>query len=114
MTTTVTPAVLAPTTQLTTSTAPYITCPVASQAIIKQAVFSNSTTLATTFAVWRVASGGSPGVTNVVIPTRSIAGAGTDLAPELTNMVLNAGDEIQCEAGTVTAVNFTASGYITT
>jgi len=114
MTTTVTPAVLQPGAQLTGSTAIYITGAAASETIIRRAVFSNVTTTAATITAWRVPASGSAGATNQIIPPRAVAPLGTDLAPELTNIVLNGGDTIQCQAGTVSAINFFASGFVTT
>lgn len=114
MTTSVTPAVLQPGAQLTTSAVTYITGAANSQTIIKRAVFTNTGTVATTITAWRVVNLGSAGVTNEIIPVRPISANATDLAPELANMVLNSGDIIQCSAGTVSAVNFFASGFIAT
>jgi hypothetical protein len=112
MTTNVTPVVLAASAQLTNSAATYITGAANGQTIIKGAVFSNVTNGAVTVTVYRVASGGTPGPTNLLIPARSIGAApATDLAPELTNMVLNPGDTIQCLASAATSINFTASGF---
>jgi len=115
MTTNVSPAVLAQSVTLTTGAVVYITGPANSQVIIKQAVFSNFISSAATFTVWHVPSGGTPINANLLINQRSIpAFPGTDLCPELINMVLAPGDTIQCGANTATAVNFTASGFIAT
>jgi hypothetical protein len=112
MTTNVTPAVLAPSAQLTAGVVTYITGTANAQTIIKRAVFTNVTAGAVTFTVWRVPSGGTSGSTNLLIDARSIAAGGTDLAPELANMVLYAGDTIQAEASAATSINFTASGFV--
>jgi hypothetical protein len=115
MTTTATPAVLSPSAQLTGSVATYITGAPNGQTIIKNAVISNTTTLAATVTIYRVPTGGSPLATNVVVYQRSVGALpGTYLAPELINMTLNPGDTIQCVAGTASAPNFTASGFFTT
>tara|TARA_R110000868_G_scaffold143298_1_gene361346 strand:- start:5031 stop:5375 length:345 start_codon:yes stop_codon:yes gene_type:complete len=112
MTTNVTPAVLCAATQITNAAATYITGAAASQTIIKRAVFNNITAGAVTITVYRVASGGSAGTTNEVISARPVSAGATDLAPELANMVLNAGDTIQAKASANTSVNMTASGFI--
>lgn len=113
-TTTVSPIVLQPGAQLTASPVVYVTGPANSQAIIKSAVFTNVGTVATTITAWRVANSGTAGLTNEIIPGRTIAIGGTDRAPELVNMVLNGGDEIVCQAGTAAAVNFFAFGLVAT
>ena len=94
---------------LTTSAVVYITGAANTQTIIKAARFANVTAGVVTFTVYRLASGGSP---LMVIPPRSIAANGTDLAPELSNMVLNAGDAVQCLASAISSVDFFASGWV--
>lgn len=112
MTTTASPAVLCPETQLTNSVATYITGPANSKIVIKQASFTNGTGGAVTITVHRVVSAGTAGATNIVIPARSIAAGAVDRAPELFNMVLNAGDTIQALASAAASINFTASGFL--
>ena len=113
-TTSATPAVLQPGVQITTAAVAYVTGGVNAQTLIKRAVFTNITAGAITFTVNRVPSGGAVGATNIIIDARSIAALGTDLAPELANMVLNAGDTIQCLASANTSINFFASGFVAT
>lgn len=109
------PAVLQPAIVLTTGVVAVVTGPVNGQAIIKQKVFTNTTAGAVTITVYRVPNGGTPGTGNIIIAARSIGPApGTDLAPELANAVLNAGDTIQAEASAGTAINFFASGFVIT
>jgi hypothetical protein len=114
MTTNVTPAVLQAGVVLTTSAVAYITGPANSQVIVKRAVFNNTTAGAVTFTVYRVPSGGSVGTGNQIISARSISAGGTDLAPELANMVLNAGDTVQALASAGTSINMFASGFVAT
>ena len=114
MTTNVTPAILAQSTTLTNATATYITGAALSETIIKNAVFTNFTGGAVTFTVWHVPNAGTAANANLLIQTRSIAAGGTDLAPELINLVLAAGDTIQALAGANTSINFTASGFVAT
>lgn len=115
MTTNVSPAVLQPGTSVGTIVAPYLIGQANAQTIIKRAVFSNTGTVANSLTVYRVPNGGTAAVGNEIIPARSIAGGATDLAPELSNMVLNGGDSIQAlvNVGTV-EVNVFASGFIAT
>lgn len=109
MTTNVSPAVLQPGVVLTASQVSYITGAALSQTIIKRAVFANTTGGSVTITAWRLPSGGAA---LIIIPPRAVTANSTDLAPELANMVLNAGDAIQCEASAATSINFFASGFI--
>lgn len=112
MTTSVTPVVLSPGVQLGTGASSTIIGAVNGQTIIKRAVFTNAgNSGAVTITAYRVASGGSPSGSNCIIPGRSVAQNATDLAPELANMVLNAGDQVFCSAGTAAIINFFASGF---
>lgn len=108
---TISPAVLNPGTVLTTSFVAQITSAALTQSIIKRAVAANNTGGSVSFTVSRTPSGGSP---LVIIPTRAIGADATDLCPELTNMVLNAGDVISAEASAATSINFFASGFTST
>lgn len=108
------PIVLQPGLVLTTAPVNGIIGGANSQTTVKRAVFVNTTTVAVTITAFRVLSAGTAGVTNTIIPGRSLAAGATDLAPELAGMVLNGGDTIQCEAGTTAVVNFFASGFVTT
>lgn len=106
---TITPAVLASTT-LTNAVATYITGITGGKTIIKRLVLTNSTAGAITASVYRVPSGGTA-TTATLILTRSIAASSTDLAPELANMVLGAGDTIQALATANTSINVFSSGF---
>jgi hypothetical protein len=112
VTTNVNPAVLQAGATLTTAAAAYITCASNVQTILKRTVFTNTTGGAITFTVYRVPNAGAPATGNEIIVARSIAAGGTDLAPELTNMVLNAGDTIQCLASANTSINVFSSGFV--
>lgn len=112
MTTNISPAVLQAGAVLTVAALPYVTGAAASQTVIKRAVFTNITAGTVTFTVYRVPSGGTAGATNEIIPVRSIQTNGTDLAPELANMVLNAGETIQALASAAASVNVFASGFV--
>jgi hypothetical protein len=110
LTTTATPAVLQPGAVLTTSQVAYVTGGANVETIIRQAVFSNITGGAVTITVTRTPSGGSP---STIIPGRSVAANGTDLAPELAYMVLNPGDTLNAAASAGTSVNVFAFGFVT-
>jgi hypothetical protein len=109
LTTNVTPVVLQPGATLTVGNVTYITGPANSQTIIKRAVFTNITAGAVSFTVSRTPSGG---VGLEIIYGRSIAANTTDLAPELSNMVLNPGDTIQAAASAGASIHMFASGFI--
>lgn len=111
MTTNVSPAVLQSGILLSGTADVFLTGAVNAQTIIKRAVFANTTTVAATFSVSRQAVTGSP---IEIVPPRSIAANGTDLAPELVNSVLNGGDELIANVGTVAAINAFLFGYIAT
>lgn len=111
----VTTKVLCPATQLTGSAATIITGAANQKTVITKARFTNSDTGgAYTFTVYRVPSGGSASSANILINARSIAANGSDLAPELTGMVLDAGDTIQALASTTLKINAFASGFYST
>lgn len=112
---TITTAVLCPETQVTASAVAYITGTAAQKTVITRARATNSdTATAYTLTVYRVASGGSAGTTNILVNARPIAPGATDLLPELNGMVLAAGDTIQALASTTAKLNFTASGFYST
>lgn len=80
--------------------------------VVRRAVFANYTGAAVDITVWRVPDQGTVGNGNIIIPTRSIAAMATDLAPEITNLVLNQGEALWAQASAAGAVNFFASGYV--
>lgn len=108
---TVSAAVLTPSTQLTASAAAIYTSQTRGTAMIKRAVFTNTDTVSQTITVYRVASGGSAGATNIVIDAYSLTAGQAYVAPELSNMVLAGGDAIYAKASAGAVVNVTMSGY---
>lgn len=110
MATNVDAAVLNAGVQITTGAVAYITGGANTKTVIRRAVFNNITGGAVTITVRRTPSGG--GALDL-ITARPVAASGTDLAPELANMVLNGGDTISCLASANTAINFFASGFVT-
>ncbi len=112
MATSISPAVLQPGIQLPILVAAVVTAAVNTQAVIKRAVFTNPTGGAVTITIHRVPNGGTASTATQIISARSIAAGGTDLAPELVNMVLNAGDMIQALASAATSINCFVSGFV--
>ena len=108
-------AVLCPSTQLTASAATYVTAAASLKTVITRGRITNSdASVAYTFTLYRVASGGSATAANILVNARSVPAGGSDLVPELNGMVLNAGDFIQALASTTAKLNFTASGFTST
>jgi hypothetical protein len=95
---------------LTTSSAVYYTCPVNTTAVIKRAVFTNTSGSAVTVTCNVVRSGGSAGTGNVIIPAKAISPNDTFVSPELAGMTLSAGDQIFASCSTGGVVNLMASG----
>lgn len=101
--------------QLTASAVAIVTGVASMKTVITKARFANlDTATAFTFTVYRVASGGSAGTSNIIINARSIAPNCTDLAPELAGMTLDPGDTIQALASTTLKINAFASGFTST
>ena len=112
---TITNTVLQAGTVLPTAAAAIVTGGAGAVTVITRMVMANSTASAATVTVYRVPSAGTPGAGNVIVSGRSIVAApGTDLMPEIVGMVLGPGDTIQALAGTASAINAFASGYVVT
>jgi hypothetical protein len=109
LTTNVTPIVLQAGATLTVGNVVYITGAVGSLTIIKRVVFTNITAGVVFFTAVRTPFGGA-GLE--IIFARSLPAGGSDLAPELSNMVLNAGDTISAVATAAASIHIFASGFI--
>lgn len=94
--------------QAGTSETTQYTVPASTSTILKEIVIANTTGSAATIAVSLVASGGTAGASNRVIPTVSIAA--NTLVSLTFNQVLATGGFISTIAGTATALTLTASG----
>ncbi len=77
---------------------------------IDKATALNHTASAAVLSVNVVPSAGVPGTTNLLIQTKSIAPAATDLLPELVGKFLNPGDSIYALGGTASAIAFAVNG----
>ena len=93
---------------LTTTTAAIYTCPPATKAVVKRAVFANYTALAVTITVTITRAGGS--ALNI-ITVQPIAANSAYTAPELAGMALNPGDVVNALASTLNSVNAFVSGF---
>lgn len=80
------------------------------RAIIDKATVTNTDTVARTFSVNIVTSGGSAGVSNLVIDTRTVQPDETYLCPELVGHVLAPGGFISTIASAATSLTLRVSG----
>jgi len=80
------------------------------RAIIDKATVTNTDTVARTFSVNIVTSGGVAGNANLVIDTRSVQPDETYLCPELVGQAIEAGGFISTIASAATALTLRVSG----
>jgi hypothetical protein len=80
------------------------------RAIIDKATVTNTDTVARTFSVNIVTSGGSAGNANLVIDTRTVQPDETYLCPELVGQVLAPGGFISTIASNATSLTLRVSG----
>ncbi len=102
---------LTPTAQLTAAAAVYYTAPANTTAEIGAATVTNVTATARTVTVSLVPSGGSAGLTNIVVQTRTVPANAAVQLWELIGQKLPPGATIQALADAATAVNLTVGGY---
>ncbi len=89
-------------------------CPANSQVIVRHAVFCNITAGALTLTVYVLKSGGSIDNESKVLDAFSIAGHTAYVSPELSGIVLNAGDGIHTLASAASSITQNISGVIST
>ena len=78
--------------------------------IIDKFTVTNTGAANVTFSINLVASGGSAGVSNVVLSAKNIVPGETYLCPELVGQVLEPGGFISTLAGAATSLTIRASG----
>ena len=78
--------------------------------IIDKFTATNTSAVNVTLSVNLVGSGGSPGVSNLIVDTRTAAPDETYTFPELVGQVLEPGDFISTLAGAATSLTIRASG----
>ena len=78
--------------------------------IIDKFTATNTSANNATLSVNLVASGGSPGVSNLIVDTRTVAPDETYTFPELVGQVLEPGSFISTLAGAATSLTIRASG----
>lgn len=95
--------------QLTTGNVAYLTVPVNSSAVLKKLTFTNSTGTAQTVTVYLVPSGGSPGVTNILISARTVAAGDTYDCFEAQGQTLQAAGTLQAKSDANSAITVNGS-----
>lgn len=98
--------------QLTGSAATYYTS-LNTKTIVTKCTITNNDTVVRTFTIYVIKSGGTAGVTNVVILARSIAPSETQEVPEMSGQILEDGDFIQMLASTTAVLTPTLAGIQT-
>lgn len=78
--------------------------------IIDKFTATNTSAANVSLSVNLVASGGSPGVSNLVVDARAVAPGETYTFPELVGQVLESGGVISTIASTATALTIRSSG----
>lgn len=101
-----------PVTALTTAGVTLLTVPSAAVFQVQQFAVINHTATLATFSVYIVPSGGSAGTTNVIVPSKQVAGNDT-VAPEHRWMfVAPSGSSIVATASANSTLNITLSGMM--
>jgi len=106
----VTPKKIIAGSQLTASAATYYTAPANTRTKITKLTFTNSDTVARTVTLYLVPSGGSAGVTNLLVKAFPVGPGATYEAYEAEGHVLMTGDFIQALADSAGQVTIQASG----
>lgn len=107
---TVTPKKLFTPAQLTTSLATYYTAPASTRTVLKKVTLTNDGTAPETVTIHLVETGGTAGVTNLVLKNKAIGPGETYEAYEMEGHIMNAGDFIRALCSSASKVNFHVSG----
>lgn len=104
------PSALITPTQLAGTAGTIYTVPASTTTQINQIILVNDTTSAVTATLYLVESGGSAGVTNLLLNAKAIPTDGSPLIYEFTQLFMDAGDTIQGLASTASQVTIHVSG----
>ena len=104
------PIVLKANFQLPNAVAIQYTCPANSAVVIRHVTFTNTDSGAHTVTAHLVPNGASVTAATMVIDAQSISSKATYVSPELSGIVMNAGDTLQCFADAAAFVSMNASG----
>lgn len=96
--------------QLPNAVAAQYTCPTNSRVIVRHVVFTNTTAGAVTVTAYVIPNGGSVADSGKILDAYPIQAHTSYVSPELSGVVLNAGDSIQCFASAATSISMNASG----
>jgi len=96
--------------QLPNAVAVQYTCPANSKVVIRHVTFTNSDSGAHTVTAHIVPNGGSVTNATMVMDAQSISSKATYVSSELSGVVLNAGDTLQCFADAASEVSMNANG----
>ena len=105
---TIQPAVLQPGVALGTSAAAIYTASNVTQAIVRRAVFANTTAGSVTLTVTLTRAGGSA---LTIVPGVAVSANEAYVSAELSGLVLNKGDVISAFSSTASAINAFISGF---
>jgi hypothetical protein len=97
-------------TQAPNAVAAQYTCPANSKTIIRHGVFTNTTAAPVTLSVYLVESGGSVTDARKILDVYSIAAHTAYTSPEVSGVVMNAGDTLQTVASAATSISQNVSG----
>jgi uncharacterized protein YxjI len=104
------PVILTPTSPLASTLTEVYAVPANGKVVVKRAAFVNVSNAPQTFTVYRVPSSGSAVDGNIMIKEFRLSAGESYVTPELTNLVLTAGDSLQMLASDDDVVNVTISG----
>lgn len=106
------------TTQLGATAGQVLLCPANQYLTTKKVTVTNTTTNPVTITVYKVASGGTPSSSNLLVNGLTIPGSGTNGGVkeiyEVENQTLLAGDSLYAMAGTAAVLNLNVSGILQT
>lgn len=97
-------------TQAPSSSAAQYTCPSNCKVIVRHGVFTNTTAAPVTLSVYVVESGGSATDARKILDVYSIGAHTAYTSPEVSGVVLNAGDAIHTIASAGTSISQNISG----
>jgi len=99
--------------QLTNATATYYSAPTGTTSTINNLSLTNTSGSPVTVTLYRVPSAGSPGVTNTIMSSFSLASGQTYVPPQAIGLQLEAGMTLQALASANTSVTIAGGVYET-
>jgi len=96
--------------QLSGSAATVYTVPASTTTQINEIILTNDTTSAVTCTLYLVESGGSAGVTNLLLNAKNIPTDGSPLIYDFSQLFMNAGDTVQALGSAANQVGIHITG----